>query len=72
MNNSKEITKQLIEMSLDMDYMDYADYIKNEIDIIVEELEQIKDTALYNLLDKVVYMNGNEELPLLYQMIKEG
>ena len=72
MNNSKEITKQLIEMSLDMDYMDYADYIQNEIDIIVEELEQIKDTALYNLLDKVVYINGNEKLPLLCQMIKEG
>ena len=71
MNNSKEIAKQLIEMSLDMDYMDYADCIKSEIDIIVEELEQIKDTALYNLLDKVVYMNGNKELPLLCQMIKE-
>lgn len=72
MNSSEEITKQLIEMSLDMDYMDYADYIKDEIDIIVEELEQIKDTALYNLLDKVVYMNSKEELPLLCQMIKEG
>ena len=72
MNNSKEIAKQLIEMSLDMDYMDYADCIESEINMIVEELEQIKDTALYSLLDKVVYMNGNEELPLLCQMIKEG
>lgn len=71
MNKTKEIVKQLIEMSLDMDYMDYADCIENEINIITKELEQIKNTALYSLLDKVVYMNGNEELPLLCQMIKE-
>ena len=70
MSKSKEIAKQLIEMSLDMDYMDYADCIENEIDIITTELEQIKDTTLYELLDKVVYMNGNDELPLLCQMIK--
>ena len=70
MIETKEIAKQLIEMSLDMDYMDYADCIENELDIITTELEQIKDTTLYSLLDKVVYMNGNDELPLLSQMIK--
>lgn len=68
---SKEIIKQLIEMSLDMDYMDYADYIEDSIDILTNELIKIKNTELYALLENVVDMNGSKELPLLSSMINK-
>lgn len=66
---SKKIIEQLIEMSLDMDYMDYADYIEDSIDILTQELIKIKDTELYALLEAVVDINGSKELPLLSSMI---
>lgn len=68
---SKEIIKQLVEMSLDMDYMDYADYIEDSIDILTNELIKIKNTELYALLENVVDMNGSKELPLLSSMINK-
>ena len=68
---SKEIIKQLVEMSLDMDYMDYADYIEDSIDILTNELIKIKNTELYSLLENVVNMNGSKELPLLSSMINK-
>ena len=69
---SKEIIKQLVEMSLDMDYMDYADYIEDSIDILTNELIKIKNTELYALLENVVDMNGSKELPLLSSMINKN
>ena len=69
--NTQEIVKQLLEMSFDMDYMNYADYIKDSIDLLTKELDAIKDTALYELLRNVVIMNGNNELPLLNSILKQ-
>ena len=66
---TKEIIKQLLEMSFDMDYMDYADYIVDTIEILTNELEKLKDNPLYELLERVVEMNGSEELPLLENML---
>ena len=67
-----EIAKQLFEMSLDMDYMDYADYVEAELVDLCNDLLEIKDTELYKVIEQVVYMNGNPDLPLLNQMLKEG
>lgn len=67
---TKEIVKQLLEMSFDMDYMDYADYLAGTIDILTEQLEKLKDTPLYEVLEQVVVMNGSEDLPLLNSMLK--
>ena len=67
-----QITKQLFEMSLDMDYMDYADYAEEELMMIARDLDAIIDTELYKCLEQVIEMNGNEELPLLNQMLKEA
>ena len=67
---TREIIKQLLEMSFDMDYMNYADYIADSIEILTNELEKLKDNPLYELLENVVIMNGNEELPLLNNMLK--
>lgn len=66
---TEEIIKQLLEMSFDMDYMDYADYIVDTIEILTNELEKLKDNPLYELLERVVEMNGSEELPLLENML---
>lgn len=65
-----EIAKQLFEMSLDMDYMDYADYTEDTLMEVAKDLDKIIDTELYRVLEQVVYMNGNDELPLLNQMLK--
>lgn len=67
---TKEIVEQLLEMSFDMDYMDYADYLAGTIDILTEQLEKLKDTPLYEVLEQVVVMNGSEDLPLLNSMLK--
>ena len=67
---TQEIIEQLLEMSFDMDYMDYADYIVDTIETLTNELEKLKDNPLYELLERVVEMNGSEELPLLNQMLK--
>ena len=67
---TQEIIKQLLEMSFDMDYMNYADYIEDSIKILTDELEKLKENPLYELLENVVIMNGNEELPLLNNMLK--
>ena len=66
---TEEIVKQLLEMSFDMDYMNYADYIEDSINTLTNELEKLKDNPLYELLENVVFMNGNEELPLLNNML---
>ena len=66
---TQEIIKQLLEMSFDMDYMDYADYIVDTIEILTNELEKLKDNPLYELLERVVEMNGSKELPLLENML---
>ena len=50
--------------------MDYADYIEDSIKQLTNELETLKDTGLYELLENVVIMNGNKKLPLLTQMLK--
>ena len=68
---TQEIIEQLLEMSFDMDYMNYADYIEDSIKILTDELEKLKENPLYELLENVVIMNGNEELPLLNN-IKKG
>ena len=65
-----QIAKQLFEMSLDMDYMDYADYAEDTLIEVAKDLDKIIDTELYRVLEQVVYMNGNDELPLLNQMLK--
>ncbi len=65
-----EIAKQLCEMSLDMDYMDYADYAEEELMLLAKDLDSIVNTELYKCLEQVVVMNGNEELPLLNEMLK--
>lgn len=67
---TKEIIEQLLEMSFDMDYMNYADYIKDSIKILTDELEKLKDNPLYELLEQVVIINGSEDLPLLNSMLK--
>ena len=67
---TQEIIEQLLEMSFDMDYMNYADYIEDSIKILTDELEKLKENPLYELLENVVIMNGNEELPLLNNMRK--
>ena len=67
---TKEIVEQLLEMSFDMDYMNYADYIEGSIEILTNELEKLKDNPLYELLENIVIMNGNAELPLLNNMRK--
>ena len=66
---TQEIIKQLLEMSFDMDYMDYADYIVDTIETLTNELEKLKGNPLYELLERVVEMNGSEELPLLENML---
>lgn len=66
---TKEIVKQLLEMSFDMDYMDYADYIVDTIETLTNEVEKLKDNPLYELLERVVEMNSSEELPLLENML---
>ena len=68
--NTQEIIEQLLEMSFDMDYMNYADYIEDSIKQLTDELEALKNTGLYELLENVVIMNGNEELSLLNNMRK--
>ena len=65
-----QIAKQLFEMSLDMDYMDYADYTEDMLVELAKDLDKIVDTQLYKCLEQVVVMNGNDELPLLNQMLK--
>ena len=69
---TKEIVKQLLEMSFDMDYMDYADYLAGTIDTLTEQLEKLKDTPLYEVLEQVVVMNGSEDLPLLNSILLQG
>ena len=67
---TEEIVKQLLEMSFDMDYMDYADSIIEVISNLTHELENIKETGLYDLLENVILINGNKSTPLLNDMIK--
>lgn len=69
---TKEIIEQLLEMSFDMDYMNYADYIIDTIKNLTQELEELKkkDSGLYELLENVVIMNKIEDLPLLNNMKK--
>ena len=69
---TKEIIEQLLEMSFDMDYMNYADYIVDTIKNLTQELEELKekDSGLYELLENVVIMNKSEDLPLLNNMKK--
>ena len=71
---TREIIYQLLEMSLDMDYMNYADSILEAIEVLTNQLEDVKEKQpqLYDLLGTVVYMNGSEELPLVTQLINEA
>ena len=71
---TREIIYQLLEMSLDMDYMNYVDSILEAIEVLTNQLEDVKEKQpqLYDLLDTVVYMNGSEELPLVTQLINEA
>lgn len=68
--DTKEMVEQLLEMSFDMDYMDYADYITDEINCLTKDLESLKGSPLYDVLYMVVEMNYDEEKPLLTSMIK--
>ena len=74
MLTTKEIIYQLLEMGLDMDYMDYVDTILDSVEILTNQLEDIKEKQpqLYDLLDRVVVVNGSEELPLLERLINEA
>ncbi len=57
---NNNIIENLLEMALDMDYCDSIDTIESEIEELKRELETIQGTALYNLLETIADINGND------------
>ena len=66
--NTKKIAMQLLEMSFDFDYLDYADEIDEMINTIEKEISGIQGTPLYEVLEQVALLNGDNELTLITQM----
>lgn len=64
--NAKTIAERLLELSLDMDYLDTGDNIETELETIESELETIKENGLvlYNLLETIAETQG-EKIPLI-------
>lgn len=64
-----EIARILVNMSLDMDFMDYAEGSEEGILVVEEELESLKeaDSYLYDVLEKIAYKN-QDSTDLLSEM----
>ena len=59
---NRELIKRLFEMTLDMDYMNCADCFEEEMEILCDDLESIKDTTLYILLKNLAERQESTEL----------
>lgn len=61
MVNSMETEKMariLMNMALDMDYMDSADVIQEEMEMIISEINTLdKHSSLYQMLYSIAYAN---------------
>lgn len=55
--DAREIILELMELAKDMDYADYEDTFEEEVDICAEQLEDIRDTALFYLIERVAECN---------------
>lgn len=51
--NTIQIANAIYGIVLDMDYMDYSEQVEKEIDMLVNDLEKIKGTSLYNALELI-------------------
>ena len=74
--NAREISWNLYEMALDMDYLDGADNVKEELEILQNEIQSILDNekqypCLNYLLDRLANMNG-DNYELINRMIAES
>ncbi len=70
-NTSKDIARVLIESNLDMDYMDFADSVETELEVLESEIESIRESHIYlsHALDLFATMQGLET-PLVDSMIE--
>jgi hypothetical protein len=67
--DSREIAESLLDMALDMDFMDYSDNIDEELDIVSNEISKLENTALFSLLENIAENNKNN-LNLINQITK--
>lgn len=67
--DSREIAESLLDMALDMDFMDYSDNIDEELDIVSNEISNLENTALFSLLENIAENNKNN-LNLINQITK--
>lgn len=67
--DSREISESLLDMALDMDYMDLSDNIDEELDIVSNEISKLENTALFSLLENIAENNKNN-LNLINQITK--
>jgi len=67
--DSREIAESLLDMALDMNYMDYSDNIDEELDIVSNEISKLENTALFSLLENIAENNKNN-LNLINQITK--
>ena len=67
--DSREIAESLLDMALDMDYMDLSDNIDEELDIVSNEISKLENTALFSLLENIAENNKNN-LNLINQITK--
>lgn len=63
------IANILYNMSLDMDYADYVEYFKDEINMLETEIEKLKanDSVLYHALENIALTNQN-----YYNLLTKG
>ena len=61
-NTSSEIANQLFEYNLDMDYLDSADCMEEELKMLADEIESIRQThtTLSHALDLFATMYASE------------
>lgn len=59
--SNNRIANILYNMSLDMDYNNYSDYFENEINLIENEINnlKIKDSPLFYILETIASDNEN-------------
>jgi len=59
---NRELIKRLLEMTLDMDFLDFADCFQEDVATLCDELESIRDTSLYILLKNLAETQESTEL----------
>ena len=70
-NTSKEIAWKLFEENLDMDYMDYADDVEEELEILEKEIQELMDEDKYIAYALDLFATMHEtECPIIQEMLK--